>query len=207
MNLSFYYQDQGVTKNSNEWFWISPCTTNLDPILPEFCGDLLCILQNSNANFWEVWFWIVFRKMGGWGDSKENNAKSRNFPVSWKWRNPSKCHNLGPFHLFLMLDPSIHPKFWQTSGKLQLLYIPKFLCFKLNFLELETWIYSILMGLLPKELKLYYDPGHLFFWILIFIDARYISFRLQKDLEHGQWFCVHKLDFESPTLGSSFWPS
>lgn len=41
-------------------------------------------------------------------------------------------HALGPFHLFLKLDPSIHPKFSQACGKLQLFYIPKFLCFKWN---------------------------------------------------------------------------
>ena len=72
-------------------------------------------------------------------------------------------HALGPFHLFLMLDPSIHPKLWQTCGELQLLYIPKFLPIKSNFLELETQIYSILMGLLPRELKLDYNLGHFFF--------------------------------------------
>ena len=37
-----------------------------------------------------------------------------------------------------MLEPSIHPKFWQTCGKLQLSYLLKFLCFKANFLELEN---------------------------------------------------------------------
>jgi len=36
---------------------------------------------------------------------------------------------LGPFHLFLMLDPSTRPKLWQTCVKLQLSYTPKFLSF------------------------------------------------------------------------------
>ena len=62
-----------------------------------------------------------------------------------------------------MLDPSIRPEFWQTCVKLQSPYIPKFLFFKSNFLELETQIYSILMGPLPRELDLRYNPGHLFF--------------------------------------------
>jgi len=89
-------------------------------------------------------------------------------------------HTLEHFHLFLMLDPSIHPKFWQTCGELQLLYIPQFLCFKSNFLELETQIYSILLRLLSRELKLDYNPGHLFFQIFYIHQCEMYYFQVAK---------------------------
>ena len=91
--------DWGVSKNSDQRFWISPCTTNFNPISPEFRRDLLGILQNSNTNFCEVLSRIAFRTVGGRGDSNKITPSHGTSPASRKGR---KCHNF-----ITLLDLSI----------------------------------------------------------------------------------------------------
>jgi hypothetical protein len=106
--------------------------------------------QHSNPKFWYIY--MMFSPGPGrcmltkWKRMKENSVYLLRYYQGQSWTFPS---------LFLMVDLSIHPNFWQMGVKLQLAYIPKVLRFRSNFLELETQIYSILKGLILRtEIRL-----------------------------------------------------